>query len=259
MATPTVETQTFDDKHHFLMRKLHSLSGIVPVGVFLIEHLITNSMASQGLGKFNKSVQFIADLPYLLLLEIFGIFLPLAFHAIYGIKIAMSAEPNVARYPYLANWRYFLMRVTGYITFIFLVVHLAKFRFAHLLGLSEHHFLEAPGQDYFAATHKGLMHSDMWGWHVPAGVVLTFYFIGLAASCFHFANGIWSFCISWGITVGQQAQKRVGYVATAVGITLFALGTASLVGFAKHDANGKAPHAVVSPSSTAQQVVPESH
>ena len=35
----------------------------------------------------------------------------------------------------------------------------------------------------------------------------------LAASVFHFANGIWTYCISWGITVGESAQKRMSYVA----------------------------------------------
>lgn len=256
MATPSAPTQSFEDKHHFLLRKLHSLSGVVPVGVFLIEHLITNSMAAYGPEKFNKSVQFIADLPYLPLLEIFGIFLPLAFHAIYGIKIAMSAEPNVSRYPYMANWRYFLQRLTGYIAFLFLIVHLAKFRFAHWLGLSSHHFLHSPGGDFFATTHSGLMQWNAWGWQVPATVVLTLYFVGLASACFHFANGLWTFCISWGITVGEQAQKRVGVVAAGVGITLFALGTASLVGFATHKGKDVTPREDGGTKAVAEQAGP---
>ncbi|MBK8269635.1 MAG: hypothetical protein IPK83_15580 [Planctomycetes bacterium] len=78
--------------------------------MFLIEHLITNSMAAYGPERFNKSVQFIADLPFLPFLEIFGIFLPIAFHAIYGIKIAMSADYNSAQYPYMAKKRYVTTR-----------------------------------------------------------------------------------------------------------------------------------------------------
>jgi succinate dehydrogenase/fumarate reductase cytochrome b subunit len=35
--------------HSFLLRKLHSLSGIVPIGAFLIEHLVSNFEALKGL------------------------------------------------------------------------------------------------------------------------------------------------------------------------------------------------------------------
>jgi succinate dehydrogenase / fumarate reductase, cytochrome b subunit len=32
----------------FLLRRLHSLSGIVPVGAFLTEHVISNAFATRG-------------------------------------------------------------------------------------------------------------------------------------------------------------------------------------------------------------------
>ena len=245
MATSSAPPSlSFEERHHFLLRKLHSLSGVIPIGVFLIEHLITNSMAFYGAEKFNKSVQFIADLPFLFFLEVFGIFLPLAFHAIYGIKIAMSGRPNAAQYPYMANQRYTLQRVTGYIAFAFLIVHLAKFRFAHWIGLAEQHFLHTG--DYYRTTYEGLMEWTPWGVSIPASVVLAFYVIGLGAACFHFANGLWTFCISWGITIGEKAQQRVGVVAAAIGLGLFGLGILSLYGFATMDkaspAKGEATH-----------------
>ena len=61
---------------------------------------------------------------------------------------------------------------------------------------------------------------------------IGFYLVGLWAACYHFANGIWTFCISWGITVGQTAQRRVGVGAAIVGIVLFLWGTMSLYAFA---------------------------
>jgi succinate dehydrogenase / fumarate reductase, cytochrome b subunit len=232
-------TQTFTERNHFLLRKLHSLSGVIPVGVFLIEHLITNSMPAIGAAedpgaKFNKSVKFIADLPFLYFLEFFGIFLPLAFHAIYGIKIAMSADYNSAQYPYMANKRFSWQRITGYIAFVFIIVHLAKFRFAHWINLAEVHFLHT--DNYFETVYTGLMDFNAWGWHVPSELVLGFYAIGIAAASFHFANGLWTFAISWGITIGAQAQKRFGYVAAIIGISLFSLGILSLYGFATRKA-----------------------
>jgi len=232
LSTTPINEPSLEQRHHFLLRKLHSLSGIVPIGAFLIEHLLTNSMAFAGPEKFNEAVHSLHELPYLWALEIFGIFLPLAFHAIYGIKIAMTAEYNVASYPYMENRRYTLQRITGYIAFAFLIVHLMKFRFAHLLGWGPE-FLDPHNMDKFEITRNGLMAWRPWGLVVPAGVTITMYVIGLGAACYHFANGIWSFCISWGITVGEKAQKRVGMVAAVVGIVLFTWGGLSLYAFVK--------------------------
>ncbi len=85
-------------RNHFLVRRLHSLTGIIPVGAFLIEHLLTNSLALRGPEAFNKQVQWIQDMPFLLALEVIFIFVPLAFHAIYGVAIALESKPNQNQY-----------------------------------------------------------------------------------------------------------------------------------------------------------------
>ncbi len=64
----------------FLLRKLHQLTGIVPLGLFFFAHMFTNSKAVNGEAAFEKAVQDLHDIPYLLFIEIFGIFLPLLFH-----------------------------------------------------------------------------------------------------------------------------------------------------------------------------------
>lgn len=236
---PSPDAPTFEQRNSFLLHRLHSLSGIVPVGVFLIEHLLTNSMAAgwasstPGKDRFNEAVHGIHNLPYLWALELFGIFLPLMFHALYGIRIAMTAEPNLHSYPYMGNQRYTLQRVTGYIAFVFIIVHLLKFRFAHVVGWGDE-FLDPANPDKFEITRKGLQAWEpIKGFVVPVGITMAFYVIGLAASVYHFANGIWSFCIRWGITVGERAQKRVGYVAASVGAVLFLWGCLSLYAFAR--------------------------
>ena len=233
-AAAFLDPRALDEKHHFLLRKLHSLTGIIPIGAFLVEHLLTNSMAFLGPERFNKSVHARHELPYLLLLEIFGIFLPIAFHAAYGIKIAMSSEPNTRAYPYMANRRYTLQRLTGYIALAFMVVHLMKFRFAHIVGWGDE-FMDPKIPDKFEMTRNGLMHWKIAQLNivVPAWLTLSMYVIGLWAACYHFANGIWTFCISWGITIGVKAQKRMGVVATVIGVTLFAWGAMSLYAFAR--------------------------
>jgi succinate dehydrogenase / fumarate reductase cytochrome b subunit len=62
----------------FVLRRLHSLSGIIPVGAFLFEHiLISNSTAISGPEAYAKQVAFLGGLPLVFFLELFGISLHL--------------------------------------------------------------------------------------------------------------------------------------------------------------------------------------
>ncbi len=208
------------DRNHFLLRRLHSLTGVVPVGVFLIEHLFTNSMAFLGAEKFNEHVKWIHGLPYLLLLEILLIFAPLAFHAGYGVWIARTGQSNAHQYPWLDNWRYTLQRVTGWIALAFILVHLAHFRFAHWFGGPVY----VGSHDPFGLTQLG------FGQVLPFGVWAAFYVIGLVSAVFHFCNGLCTFCISWGITVGDTSRRRVSIAAFGLGIVMVSWGVLSLAG-----------------------------
>src|SRR5579864_3163419 len=69
----------------FILRRLHSLSGIVPVGAFLVEHFISNAFATNGVDAYTAQVKFLTGLPFAKLLEVFGIYIPILFHGLYGI------------------------------------------------------------------------------------------------------------------------------------------------------------------------------
>ncbi len=213
----------FFDRNHFLLRRLHSLAGIVPVGAFLINHLLANSTAFLGPEHFDHHIGIIHSLPWLLAIEIVFIFVPLAFHATYGVIIAWQGKLNQNQYPYMDNWRYTLQRVTAYITFGFILLHLAHFRFAPLFGGQEY-----GGADpaFFTFTLAGFQH--MW---LPLWTWVLIYAIGLTAAVFHFCNGIVTFCITWGITVGVAARKKMSVAAGALGLVLLTWGVLSLYAF----------------------------
>lgn len=217
-------------KNEFLLRRLHSLSGVIPVGFFLIEHLFTNSMAAFGPEKFNEHVKWLHDLPYLPILEFGFIFMPLAFHGIYGIYIARTGRSNVAAYPYGDNWRYTLQRVTGYIAFIFIIAHLAHFRFAWVFGGTE--YLHNPNP--FELTRQGFV--GMNG--IPPIAISLTYLIATAATVYHFCNGLATFCITWGITVGDAARRRVSAGFAVLGIVMFAWGALSIRAFMTFEEKG---------------------
>jgi succinate dehydrogenase cytochrome b subunit len=232
--------------HHFLLRRLHSLTGIVPVGVFLIAHLTTNSTIAwgglnsraEGVGWMNRAiatfqheVSFINNMPLLLIIEV-TLWSALAFHAILGVYYAMSGSNNVSNYKYGGNLRYTLQRLTGYFGFLFIFYHVATLRWGWS-GL-------VPGgvvwshenaSSTLAAAIQGST-DGFTGWGL---VVALFYFFGVSALVFHFANGLWSSAITWGITISRPAQKRWGLVCAGVGAGLMLMAWASVIGFATLD------------------------
>ena len=113
----------------FLLRKLHQITGIVPLGVFFGVHMYTNSTAMSGARVFNEHVQDIHNMPYLLFIETLGIFVPLLYHSVYGIIISREARPNLGSYSYARNWFYFIQRISGAFLFFFLIFHILNFRF----------------------------------------------------------------------------------------------------------------------------------
>lgn len=227
------------DQNHFVLRRLHSLTGIIPVGAFLVEHLLTNAGAWYGPDEYNNAVKWIQDLPFLLVLEFGFILAPLAFHAIYGVIIAWGSQPNARTYPYMSNTRYTLQRVTAWVTLVFVIVHLLKFRFAWILGGP----VFADAKDWFVLTTQGLRYWHIGTLTVPWWFTLAFYVTGLTAAVYHFANGIWTFGISWGLLGGPQAQRWFSYVCLLLGIVLAVWGYMSLWAFFF------GPHAAIGPAA----------
>jgi len=200
-------------KREFNARRLHSLLGVVPIGVFLVFHLITNHNAVYGPEAFNSAVGFIQSLPFLLLLEIFVIYLPILYHAILGVYIAFTAKNNVSKYGYFRNWMFKLQRYTGIITLIFIAWHVWQTRIAAALGLADVNY----------SMMEDILSNPFMFW---------FYIIGVISTVFHFANGLWSFLVSWGITQSPRSQKIASYVSIAVFIIVSYLGVSSILAFA---------------------------
>ena len=204
----------------FVLRKLHQLSGIVPLGLFVLEHFYTNSKALNGAASFNEAVTDLQSIPYILFVEIGGIFIPLIYHAVYGLVITMEARPNNLNYPYPRNWFYLIQRTTGVILFFFIFFHVLNFRFGLIPGLNEVSVAHAPGEAFNIVAREFRM--------VP---IFLLYMVGITATVWHLANGIWLFLVDWGITVGERAQRLTGYACIGFGIFLLLVGINAAVAF----------------------------
>lgn len=198
-------------RSHYFNRKLHSLLGVIPVGFFLLEHLFVNYFATRGPEAFNEKVEWIESLPFLPLLEIFFIFLPLLYHAVYGLHIAFQAKHNVGNYGYFRNVMFMLQRVTGVVTLIFVAWHVWETRV----------------QKFFGAEVNFDMMVDI----LSNPFMVAFYAVGIVSAVFHFSNGMWSFLVSWGITVGPRAQRISTYVWMIVFVAVSIVGLMALFAF----------------------------
>ena len=206
----------------FLLRKLHQLTGVVPLGLFFFVHMFTNSKAMNGEASFEKAVQDIHDIPFLLFLEIFGIFLPLIFHSVYGILISVEAKPNMFSYGYGRNWFYFIQRATGIFLFFFIFFHILNLRFGLIPGLN---------QTPVAGNASSAFNIVSYEFSLPW--VMALYILGIAATAWHLAYGFWLFAVDWGIIIGEKAQRYALYACAALAIGLFGVGVNAAVAFVR--------------------------
>jgi succinate dehydrogenase / fumarate reductase cytochrome b subunit len=218
ISRPTINTGVAPlragEGRSFLLRRLHSLSGIFPIGAFLVEHFVSNAFATNGLNAYNEEVKFLTGLPFVFFLELFFIYIPIAYHAVYGFYIWYRGESNVSEYPWLGNWMYTSQRWTGAIAFVYMGWHVWSMRFngVHIITNSAAAFWKVQNE-----------------FHNPWVVVA--YFIGIIAASWHFGYGIWLFCAKWGIFVGDRARKNFGVVCVLIALAFIAVGTVTMVAF----------------------------
>lgn len=217
-ATPTVRAGVqplrAGQGTSFIWRKLHSLLGIIPIGAFFIEHLLSNFEALKGPVAYGAQVKFLNSLPLVRVLEWVFIFIPILYHGLYGLYIWFRGKSNVVYYPWAGNWMYVAQRWTGLVAVLYITQHVLRQRF---MGIS---LPENPGAAFAKVQHE-----------LDNPFMLAVYVIAMIAICWHFAYGIWLFAAKWGITPGEVARRRFGYVCTAFGVILLAMGLASIWAF----------------------------
>jgi succinate dehydrogenase / fumarate reductase cytochrome b subunit len=194
-------------------RRLHSLSGIVPIGGFLAFHLTANYQATRGADAYNEAARRLQQLPLALALEIGVILVPILFHGVYGLFLAAEPQPDAGAGSPLRNTLAALQRITGVVVFAFVLFHLWTTR---LVQLSDHESL-----DLFYLVRSTM--ANPW--------VYAFYLAGILSATFHFAHGLWSFAVAWGLTVEPRARRRMAAVSAAVFLVLSFVGVRGISAF----------------------------
>lgn len=201
-------------KNQFYLRRLHSLLGVIPIGGFLLVHLLVNHQATKGAEAFNHAAGFMESLPFLIVLEFLFIYIPLVYHGVYGVHIAFTAQANVGHYSQFRNVMFFLQRATGIISFIFIAIHLWQTRIQKAIGGHE--------------VNYDMIHDLIQSHPI---IVLVGYIIGILAVVFHFSNGLWSFLVTWGVLQSKFSQRVFTWVSLIVFLILGYIGVSAIIAF----------------------------
>lgn len=196
----------------YFLDKLQSISGILPIGAFLLEHFWSNSYALVSVKTYDATSLDLQSIPWRWLVEFLFIWAPLAFHGGYGIWIWWTGKQNTFAHPWMSNWMYLLQRWTGMIALVFIGWHVYSERFV------EH------GRTTYADIAGAMSHP----WY------FAFYIVGVTVISFHFGNGIWNFACKWGLAVTPRAQRSVAWFGASVAIVFAAVGILIAVGLHTH-------------------------
>ena len=218
VTTPSTPSNSFLVRHEFLIRRLFSLSGLIPVGAYMVVHLITNASLLNSTATYQRAVYAIHGLGMVLpTIEWIFIFLPILFHGIVGLVVIRGGMPNSTTYRYGSNVRFTLQRATGMIAFAFILWHVFHMHgWLHFTWWTDNVTAGLRGgmfKPYNAASSL----AEAMTFNV---VVPILYAIGLLSCVFHLANGLWTFGITWGLWTTEGGMRRAKWVSGVFGVLL---------------------------------------
>jgi succinate dehydrogenase / fumarate reductase, cytochrome b subunit len=216
----------FLDKHYFMLRRLNSLLGIVPVGAFFLLHMLLNSRAGQGPEQYQWVPDTLDQIPFLIVLEVFGILLPILAHAVLGVWISTRADYHLPRATrgWYGNLAFQLQRWTGIALFFLIGVHVRQtwwqhqsLKLAAARGQVSGHEAE---YDIYGSMNE-LLSNPLWA-------VVYVLFVLIAA--WHFGNGIFNFAFKYGLTTSASSQRWAMAIGLGIALIGLILGLASIWG-----------------------------
>ena len=192
---------------HFLLRRIHSLTGVVPVGLFLVYHLYLQLYLHYGAEKYDNEVNSFYDSPLATWALVIVVYIPLLFHSLLGVLLVFENKVQPS-YNYFSHLLYWLQRISGIGVLLFIIAHVWNTKLGPwIAGTWGTHFEHLSSG--FADPETGML-------------TKTVYLLGVFGAVFHFANGLNTFCMTWGIALTPTSQKMVRSFSILVFIILIA-------------------------------------
>lgn len=259
---PSLNSSTKAIPVAFVQRRLHSLTGLFFV-LFLCEHLLTNSRAALFFGDdgkgFIQSVNFLQSLPFLHVIEVLLLAVPISIHGYFGILYFFEASFSTIRsdgtkpyLPFARNFAFTWQRLTALILVVCVIAHVVTMRFLLVpqqIGTTSSHTVTLTF-DTGLETLAPRLHAKIEPIDDKTCVAITenfstallllvrdtfksytacfLYTIFVLSACFHAANGLWTFCISWGISLNERKRKIARVASNLLGVSLAFLGLVAI-------------------------------
>jgi succinate dehydrogenase/fumarate reductase cytochrome b subunit len=201
--------------------RLQIALGAVPLAGYLSLHLLTQLSALWGPNAHARWGGLPAS-PVWIGLEVAFVYLPLLLHVGLGVRrllqpaAAAGAASEAAQSPLSRQ----LMRVSGAVLLVFLLVHIGELRLRAWTGA-------LVPSDYYPALCAGLS-STRWG-----GVPLSAFghLLGVAAAAHHGASGLYQGVLGLGL-IGAQRADAFRRCCIALGFGWFVLGALIVIDLA---------------------------
>jgi succinate dehydrogenase / fumarate reductase cytochrome b subunit len=272
IIAPSIKN-SFMASETFIWRRVHSLMGLWLI-IYLFEHLLVNSQATLWLGDdgigFVRLVNLLESLPYLQVLEILLIGIPLLVHGYWGVKRIFTSKINYTKNkgnaPSLGferNRAFSWQRWTSWVLLFGILFHVIQMRFVEmphkvridnqerfvvrlnqdpglhslaeriqvtLLPKDERYFSLKENQVVAIAQTPGKAMLLMVRETFKSPLMSLFYTVFVLAAAFHAFNGFWTSLITWGILLSYRSQRTM-IVFSWIGCGLLAfLGLAAIWG-----------------------------
>jgi succinate dehydrogenase cytochrome b subunit len=201
------------DRSYAGLKRLQIWTGVIPVGLFLLSHLLTNARAIAGAEVFDRAAAQIGRIPYLVAIEVGAIALPMLLHVALGVMLAMTPQAAGDAGGYPRPWMLVAQRATGFFLVIYVVFHVSATRLslARLRGT----------QDLFDLMARQLEHPGVFAFHAA----------GVLAAAFHFGNAFVGVAGPWGLNAGPRARAMAARYGFATFIVLSLVGLHALLAF----------------------------
>jgi succinate dehydrogenase / fumarate reductase, cytochrome b subunit len=193
-------------KTPLLQSRLGSFLAVVPLSVWVVIHLWNNLAAFTGAEAWQQAVTEYRH-PYAQAFTFLIVMLPLLLHTGWGIVRLFSFKPNNLAYPYYANVKYILQRLSAVGVFFFLGAHI----WLAFLSPRLVHGHPEPFADIAREMH----------WHAPTLLVYT---LGVLGTAYHLANGLQGFAMGWGILATERSMRRFEPWSILIFLVLLSMG-----------------------------------
>lgn len=190
--------------------RLLSITGLAPLGAFLLIHVAINATVLWGPAPFDRTTAVLQYVPVLWMVETLFVFVPLAIHSLLGLRLVVARAPLGLARPYPPAVRV-AIRATGVVATVFLAAHLLEFRFRGPDG----HLDGAELRTLLAADLSSTAHGLPWR---GAG-----YLIGTACVSFHFVAGVWGVAAAAGGGTRRWAGAALGGLGAFLWMTFVAV------------------------------------